>query len=87
MSVRIKVPITTGVIESNADCKIDGCYKEGALVITIDTRPQNHHRRLGIPKGTLLYWGKKYEYEAQELSALSWPMRYRVLARAGVLPR
>jgi hypothetical protein len=83
MSVRIKVPITTGVIESNADCKIDGCYKEGALVITIDTRHQNHHRRLGIPKGTLLYWGKKYEYEAQELSALSWPMRYRVLAREG----
>lgn len=83
MSVQITVPITTAVIEANADCKMSGRYEDGALVITIDTQHQNHHQRLGIPKRTPLYWGKAYEYEVQELSALSWPIRYRVLAREG----
>src|SRR5919197_1311678 len=83
MSVQITVPITTAVIEANADCKMSGRYEDGALVITTDTQHQNHHQRLGIPKRTPLYWGKTDEYEVQELSALSWPIRYRVLAREG----
>lgn len=61
MSVQITVPITTAVIEANADCKMSGRYEDGALVITIDTQHQNHPQRLGIPKRTPLYWGKAYE--------------------------
>jgi hypothetical protein len=41
MSVQITVPITTAVIEANADCKMSGRYEDGALVITIDTQHQN----------------------------------------------
>jgi hypothetical protein len=83
MSLQVKVPIRTAVIEANSDCKISGRYEDEALVIRIDTRQQNHHQRLGLRKDTRLYWGKTYEYEAQELSALSWPIRYRVLSREG----
>jgi len=53
------------------------------LVIEINTRDQNHHQRLGIGTKIPLYWGKKYSFEVQELSALMWPICYRVLTREG----
>jgi Transposase and inactivated derivatives len=40
-------------------------------------------KRLGLGTKTELYWGKEQSYEAQELSALAWPIRYRVLTREG----
>jgi hypothetical protein len=83
MPLQVKVPIRTAVIEANSDCRISGRYEDEALVIHIDTRRQHHHQRLVLSKDTRLYWGKTYEYEAQVLSALSWPVRYRVVAREG----
>jgi len=71
------------VIENNPDCKIQGQYDQGRIVIRIDTRHQNHHQRLGISTHTKLHWGDEYEYEVQELSGLSWPIRYVVQARKG----
>lgn len=83
MVLSVNVPISTEVIESNPDCKISGAYEEGTLLITVDTRHQNTHQRLGLPTRTRLHWGKEYHYEVQELSALLWPLRYRVLVREG----
>lgn len=83
MSIYVTVPIKTEVIESNPDCKIIGNYEDGKLVITIDTRNQNSHQRLGVGTKTQLYWGKEHSYEVQELSAMLWPIRYRVLSREG----
>jgi hypothetical protein len=83
MGVYVRVPVSTEVIEVNADCQIGGAYEEGKLMITIDTRDQNHHQRLGLGTKTELHWGKEQSYEAQELSALAWPIRYRVLTREG----
>jgi hypothetical protein len=83
MSVSVTVPITTEVIKLNPDCQISGAYEEGCLVLTIDTREQNHHERLGLGTKVPLYWGKEYSFEAQELSALLWPICYRVLVREG----
>lgn len=83
MSFYIKIPISTEVIESNPDCKIKGVYKNKALVITIDTRNENIHQRLGLGTKTRLYWGKKRSFEIQELSSVLWPIRYRILAREG----
>jgi hypothetical protein len=79
MGVYVRVPVSTEVIEVNADCQIGGAYEEGKLMITIDTRDQNHHQRLWLGTKTELHWGKEQSYEAQELSALAWPIRYRVL--------
>jgi len=83
MAVYVTVPISTEVIEANPDCKISGAYEHGVLMITIDTRDQNHHQRLGIGTKTLLHWGQEHWFEAQELSTLAWPIRYRVLTRDG----
>ena len=83
MALYVTIPISTEVIEQNSDCKIEGTYENGKLVITIDTRHQNHHQRLGLGTKTKLYWGQEHAYEVQELSGLAWPIRYRVLVRDG----
>ncbi len=83
MSLDVTVPISTEVIESNPDCQIRGFYEKNQLVIEIDTRYQNHHQRLGIGTKIPLSWGKERTFEVQELSALMWPIRYRVLTREG----
>lgn len=83
MSLYITVPISTEVIESNPDCAFSSAYEEGALVITVDTRCQNVHQRLGLCTKAYLHWGAENSFEVQELSALAWPIRYRVLTRDG----
>jgi len=83
MALPVTIPISTEVIENNPDCKIEGHYEKGRVVITVDTRYQNHHQRLGISTHTPLHWGEEYEYEVQELSGFSWPIRYVVRARKG----
>jgi hypothetical protein len=83
MALHVTVPVSTEVIEANPDCKLSGAYENGKLMITIDTRHQNHHQRLGLGTKTQLYWGQEHWFEAQELSGLAWPIRYRVLSREG----
>jgi len=83
MALPVTIPISTEVIENNPDCKIDGQYEKGRVVIRVDTRDQNHHQRLGISTHTKLHWEDEYTYEVQELSGFSWPIRYVVQARQG----
>lgn len=82
-TVQVSVPVSTEVIHANADCRISGAYDEGILVITIDTRKQNIHQRLGLPTRTKLHFTGQNEYLVQELSGMLWPIRYRVLTREG----
>lgn len=83
MSINIKVPISTEVIELNPDCEISGSYEEGVLVLTIDTRNQNIHKRLNLGTKVRLHFGKENSFEVQELSSMQWPIRYLVLTREG----
>ena len=83
MALSVMIPISTEVIENNPDCTSTGHYEKGRIVIRIDTRYQNHHQRLGISTHTPLHWSEEYEYEVQELSGFSWPIRYVVQARQG----
>ena len=82
-SLYVTVPVSTEVIESNPDCLFNPAYEDGVLVITVDTRCQNVHQRLGLGTRTTLHWGAENTFEVQELSALAWPIRYRVLTRDG----
>ena len=83
MALHVTVPVSTEVIESNPDCTLSGAYEKGVLMITLDTRHQNIHQRLGLSTKTKLHWGKEHIVEIQELSALAWPIRYRLLTRDG----
>jgi len=81
MSLYVNVPISTEVIKSL--CQIKGFYENQQLVIEIDTRDQNHHQRLEIGTKIPLFWGKESSFEVQEISALMWPIRYRIITREG----
>jgi hypothetical protein len=83
MSLDVTVPISTEVIESNPDGAFSSADEAGALIITVDTRCQNVHPRRGLCTKTPLHWGAENSFEGQELSALAWPIRYRVLTRDG----
>ena len=66
MALFVTVPISIEVIESNPDCALTGAYENGVLVITIDTRGQNVHQRLGLSSKTRLHtlaqslWENRY---------------------------
>lgn len=83
MALQVTVPISTAVIEANPDCALSGAYEHGRLLITIDTRHQHVYQRLGLSTKTPLHWGKEHAFDVQELSALAWPIRYRILTRDG----
>jgi hypothetical protein len=81
--VHVSVPVSTEVLNANRDCQFSGAYEDGALVITIDTRMQNVHQRLGLGTKVKLHWKGENEFRVQELSGLLWPIRYRVRTRDG----
>jgi hypothetical protein len=81
--VQISVPVSTEVLTANRDCQFSGAYEDGALVVTIDTREQNVHQRLGLGTKVTLHWGSDNEFVVQELSGMLWPIRYRVRTRDG----
>jgi len=83
MALYVTIPVSTEVIERNPDCKISGAYENGVVMITIDTRHQNHHKRLGLGRKKKLHWSQEHCFEVQELSGLAWPIRYRVLGLEG----
>lgn len=77
------MPVSTEGLNANPDCRLSGAYEDGVLMVTIDTRTQNVHQRLGLSTQTQLHWGREHEFILQELSALPWPIRYRVRTRDG----
>jgi len=83
MALEILVPVSTEVIEENPECIVNGKYKDGALVINIDTRKQSYYQQLGLPQGAEIHWGKEYTVPVQELSGLAWPIRYEVTTGEG----
>ena len=83
MVVHVSVPVCTEVIAANPDCTFSCADEAGGLMITIDTRNQNLHQRLGLGTRTKLHWGAEHEVIVQELSGLAWPIRYRLRTRSG----
>jgi len=80
MPIQVKVPIATAVVDQNPACVVKAEFTDGAAIIHLDARRQDHRRILGLPRGTTLHWVKETrEYEVQELSGFPWPIRYRVV--------
>lgn len=52
-------------------------------MITVDSRKQNVHQRLGLSMKTNLVWGGDNEFVVQEQPGLAWPIRYRLRTRDG----
>ena len=65
------------------DCAFSSAYEEGALIITWTRAIRTSISGWGRATKTPLPWGAENFFEVQELSALAWPRRYRVLTRDG----
>lgn len=79
MAVTLRVPISTAVVEQNSACVVKAEFENDSAVIYLDLRRQHHHEILDIGRRTRLHWSKEPRtFEAQELSAFPWPIRYHV---------
>ena len=79
MAVTLQVPISTAVIEHNPSCVVRAEFENNCAVIYLDLRRQDHQKILGMGSRPKLHWSKETRtFEAQELSAFPWPIRYHV---------
>jgi hypothetical protein len=83
MALELLVPLSTEVIDQNPECVTGGAYRDGHLVIDLNALHQDHWQRLDLPPETPMHWGPTYTVEVQELSGLSWPMRYCITTAEG----
>lgn len=83
MALELLVPLSTEVIEQNPECVTGGAYRDGVLVIDLHALHQEHWQKLGVPQETPMHWGPTYTVEVQELSGLSWPIRYCITTAEG----
>jgi len=83
MALELLVPLSTEVIEQNPECVTGGACRDGVLVIDLHALQQDHWQRLGLPRETPIHWGETYRVEVQELSGLSWPIRYCITTAEG----
>src|ERR1700720_3573260 len=76
MALELLVPLSTEVMDQNPECVTGGAYRDGVLMIDLHALQQDHWQRLGVPRETPIHWGPTHTVEVQELSGLSWPIRY-----------
>jgi hypothetical protein len=78
-SLSVTVPLETAVIRKNRDLitQVHHTMTEG-IVVEMDVRKGNWQRKLGLPKGTNVYWTDIRPIDIRELSVLPWPISYRL---------
>jgi hypothetical protein len=83
MALQFLVPVSTEVIEQNPECVTGGECRDGVLVVYLNALQQDHWQRLGLSREAFIHWGPPDMIEVQELSGLSWPIRYCVTTAEG----
>lgn len=79
----IQVPITTEVIEKNADLQPSGKVEDNRIIIELDTRKRDFHKQFDLKRKVKISWTKERTFDVQELSGFSWPIVYRVTTADG----
>jgi len=79
----VQIPVTTEVIEKNADLQPRGKVEENRIVIEFDTRQRDYHKLFNLKRSVKISWINELTFEAQELSAFSWPIVYRITTATG----
>ncbi len=79
----VQIPVTTEVIEKNADLQPKGQVEENRLIIELDTRQRDYHKLFQLKRNVRINWSNERTFEVQELSAFSWPLVYRITTADG----
>jgi hypothetical protein len=83
----IQIPVTTEVIERNADLCTQGQLEDGRIVIEMDTRKRDYKTLLDLPRGGHVEWINERTFAVQELSSFAWPIVYRITTADGYYHR
>jgi hypothetical protein len=81
--VLVQIPVTTEVIEKNADLQPKGKVEESRLMIELDTRQRDYHKLFQLKRSVKINWYNERTFEVQELSAFAWPLVYRITTADG----
>jgi Transposase len=79
----VQMPVTTEVIEKNADLQPKGKFEEQRLIIELDLRRRDYHKLFQLKRNVKINWYNERTFEVQELSAFAWPLVYRVTTADG----
>src|SRR5262249_48416118 len=79
----IRVPITTEVIEKNADLQPNGKFEDHKIVIEFDPRKRDYHKLFNLKRSVKISWINECAFDAQELSGFSWPIVSRITTATG----
>lgn len=79
----VQIPITTEVIEKNADLQPNGKVEENRIVIEFDTRKRDYHKLFNLKRSVEISWINELTFEVQELSGFCWPIVYRITTATG----
>jgi hypothetical protein len=79
----IQVPVTTEVIEKNADLQPKGKFEDNKIVIELDARKRDYHKLFNLKRSVQISWINDSTFDVQELSGFSWPIVYRVTTATG----
>jgi hypothetical protein len=79
----VQIPVTTEVIDKNADLKLTSKVDDQKIIIEMDTRKRDYRTHLNLPRGVKIGWINERTFEVQELSAFAWPIIYRVTTADG----
>jgi len=79
----IRVPITTEVIEKNADLQPNGKFEDHKIVIEFDPRKRDYHKLFNLKRSVKISWINEGAFDAQELSGFSWPIVDRITTATG----
>jgi hypothetical protein len=79
----IQVPVTTEVIEKNADLQPNGKVEANRIIIEFDTRKRDYHQLFKLKRNVPINWYNERTFEVQELSAFAWPLVYRITTADG----
>ena len=79
----VQIPVTTEVLEKNADLLPSGKVEGNRIVIALDTRRRDYHQLFHLKRNVQIAWTNELTFEVQELSAFAWPILYRITTATG----
>lgn len=79
----IQVPVTTEVIEKNADLHPTGKAENNQIIIELDTRKRDYHKLFHLKRNVEIHWINERTFDVQELSGFPWAIVYRITTADG----
>lgn len=79
----IQLPVTTEVLEKNADLHPGGKAEDGKIIIEFDTRKGDYRKMFKLKRSVKIQWINERTFEVQELSGFAWPIIYRITTADG----